>query len=561
VKFRNAVAAICAGILVALAPAAVADAATGSYQVSTCDYANGINNSWVFQTNDPTHYASHSNCPYRTGGNGGTTDQEGGLSSTDALGASSGAPPGTSAGWTFTAPTGTTITAIDYARYLGQTDDTSNYWVPALLADGTIVPGETCTVLFPDVGCGLGTPPPLSGSDTVNITGLSASQLELGEQCEAPVDQICVTGATTEHEVWAAIYGATVTLTDSTPPTLDTPSGALWGTGPANGYHQGSEAVTASAQDVGGGVASIVLAVDGQTVATYQANCDYTLPQPCPLSTGPQTLTLPTTQLTDGTHTVALAVYDTAGNKSTLASEQINVDNTAPAAPVGLTATPTVPGGSTFNLSWTNPPGQVAPITSATYQVCPASGGGACAQPASTTNPTQGTVTVPGSGSWRIALWLTDAAGNTDPASAADTTVTVAIAGGGGGGSTGPTGPSGTTGPTTGSTGSTGSTGTTGTAGAKPRTSPVHLSERLEGRRLTVTVEASRSENVEVSYTARWHGRLLTRRQRAVRVRHGEASTVFVLSQTAARSAKVKVMARTTGQPAVSSTLKRTVAH
>jgi hypothetical protein len=131
----------------------------------------------------------------------------------------------------------------------------------------------------------------------------------------------------------------------------------------------------------------------------------------------------------------------------------------------------------------------------------------------------------------------------------------------GGGGSTGPTGPSGTTGPTTGSTGSTGSTGTTGTAGAKPRTSPVHLSERLEGRRLTVTVKASRSENVEVSYAARWHGRLLTRRQRAVRVRHGEASTVFVLSQTGARSAKVKVMARTTGQPAVSSTLKRTVAH
>jgi hypothetical protein len=126
------------------------------------------------------------------------------------------------------------------------------------------------------------------------------------------------------------------------------------------------------------------------------------------------------------------------------------------------------------------------------------------------------------------------------------------------GGGTGPTGPSGTTGPTTGSTGSTGSTGTTG---AKPRTSPVHLSERLKRRRLTVTVKASRSENVEVSYTARWHGRLLTRRQRAVRVRHGEASTVFVLSQTAARSAKVTVMARTTGQPAVSSTLKRTVAH
>jgi hypothetical protein len=552
-SYRRTVAAASAVAALMLMPVAAARATAGTYQVSTCDYADGVNNSWVYQTDDPTHYASHPNCPYRIGGDGGTADQEGGLSATDALGASTGAPSGTSGGWTFTAPTGTTITEVDYARYLGQTQDTSNYWVPALRADGTIVPGETCTVVFPDVGCGLGTPPPLGISDTVDITGLSASQLEFGEECDAPVNQVCVTGAI-EHNVWAAMYGATVTLSDPTPPTLDTPTGVLWGPGPAGGYHQGTESVTVGAQDVGGGVESIVLAVDGQTAQTYEAGCDYTQPQPCPLSTGPQTLTLPTTELSDGAHTVTLAAYDAAGNESTLASEQITVDNAAPAAPSGLAATPTAPGGSKFNLTWTDPSGQAAPITTATYQVCPTSGGGACTQPTGAATPTQATVTVPGPGGWTIAVWLTDAAGNTNPTNAAHTTVTVAIPNSGGTtGSSGLTGPTGTT---------TGSTGTPGsdTGAPKPKTT-VRLSERLDGRRLKITVKGSGSEKVTVSYAARWHGRLLTRKQRTITLRHGEATTVFALSQAITRAATITVTAHATGEVAVTSTLKRTAAR
>lgn len=122
--------------------------AAGSYQVSACNFApEAANNSWAWATNDPAqpaHYAEHANCPYRLGGGGGKADQEGGLSTTDALGLSSGGPPETSAGWTFTAPTGTTITAISYERYIGHKIDPDNYWSPALRADGVIVPGETC---------------------------------------------------------------------------------------------------------------------------------------------------------------------------------------------------------------------------------------------------------------------------------------------------------------------------------------------------------------------------------------------------------------------------------
>ena len=125
----NRVAILCACSLASLAGVlpATATAATGTYEVSACNYAPGaVNNSWAWATSDPSqpgHYAEHANCPYRLGGNGGTVDQEGGLSTTDALGLSSGAPPGTSAGWTFTAPAGTTITGITYERYIGHMID------------------------------------------------------------------------------------------------------------------------------------------------------------------------------------------------------------------------------------------------------------------------------------------------------------------------------------------------------------------------------------------------------------------------------------------------------
>jgi hypothetical protein len=311
-------------------PAGGAHAAIGSYEVSACNYApDAGNNSWTWATTDasqPDHFAEHANCPYRLGGAGGAADQEGGLSTTDALGLSSGAPPGTSAGWTFTAPAGTTITGITYERYIGHMIDPDNYWSPALRVDGTIVPGETCLDSVQNgESCFVGGPPG-EGGEPGSVTDLSAHELSLGIVCQAPMGEECVTGAT-EHKVWAAMYGATVTLSDPAPPTLSAPSGALWGPGEAGGFHKGAESVTTSAQDAGGGVQSIVLAADGQPVETYNAPCNFTLVQPCPLSTGAQTLTLPTTSLTDGPHTLTLVATDAAGNQSTVASEQITVKN------------------------------------------------------------------------------------------------------------------------------------------------------------------------------------------------------------------------------------------
>jgi hypothetical protein len=510
--------------------------AAGSYQVSACNFApEAVNNSWVWATNDPAqpaHYAEHANCPYRLGGSGGKADQEGGLSTTDGLELSSGATPGTSAGWTYTAPAGTTITGLTYERYIGHSLDPRNSWSPALRADGAIVSGETCLDSVQNGETCLVGSPPGAGGEPARITGLSAHELSLGIVCQAPPEDECVTGAT-EHAAWATMYGATVTLSDPTPPTLSAPSGALWGSGEAGGFHKGTESVTVAAADVGGGVASIVLSADGRPVETYTAPCNFTFAQPCPSSTGTQILTLPTTGLSDGTHTLALVATDAAGNQSTVASEQITVENSSPPPPVGLSATPTQAGGSTFTATWTDPAGQVAPITGALYQVCPASGSGSCSAPAQAPAAGPATVTVPGPGSWSIAVWLTNAAGNASPAAAAHTSVVVSPSGPGGSGS---------------------GTGTGHSAGTKPT---IRVTETLRGRELAVHVSGPASGRVHVGFTGRLGGRTVASTAKTVALKRGRLTVVFKLGPRTAAHALIRVSAKLDHELAVTSTLRR----
>ena len=502
--------------------------AAGSYQVSACNFApEAANNSWTWATSDPSqpsHYAEHVNCPDRLGGVGGNADQEGGLSTTDALGLSSGATPGTSAGWTFTAPAGTSITGISYERFIGHQLDPFNDWSPALRANGTIVPGETCLDSSQNgETCAVGAPPG-EGGEPASVTGLSAHELSVGVVCQAPSGDECVTGAT-EYQVWAAIYGATVTLSDPTPPTLGAPSGVLWGPGEAGGFHKGAESVAVSADDVGGGVASIVLSADGRPVETYTAPCNFTFAQPCPSSTGTQNLTLPTTGLSDGTHTLALVAADAAGNQSAVASEQITVENSAPPPPVGLSATATQAGGSTFTATWTDPAGQVAPITGALYQVCPASGSVSCSAPAPAPAAGPATVTVPGPGNWSIAVWLTNAAGNASPAAAAHTSVVVSPSGAGGSGT-----------------------------GTKPT---IRVTETLRGRELVVHVSGPASGKVRVGFTGRLRGRTVASGAKTVALRHGRLTLMFRLGPRTAARALIRVSAKLDHELAVTSTLHR----
>lgn len=529
---RRAAVIVIAALLAGGVLSSSARATGGSYQVRACDAApESVDNSWTWASSDPSnpdHFAEHADCPYLIGGGGGNADKEGGLSTTDALGLPSGAPPGTSAGWTFTAPAGTTITAISYERYLGHQFDPDNYWSPALRADGTIVPGETCldTVNNGET-CAVGGPPG-EGLEPATITGLSAHELSLGIQCQAPSGEECITGAT-EHEAWAAMYGATVTLSDPTAPTLSTPTGPLWEPGQADGYHKGAESLVVSAQDAGGGVESITLAADGHTVATYSAPCNFTFPQPCPSSTGTQTLTLPTSELSDGPHALTLVATDAARNQSTVASEQVNVENDPPPPPVGLSATPTQAGSSTFTVSWSDPSGQTAPITAATYQVCPVSGSAPCGAPTLAPAVGPAAVAVPGAGAWSIAVWLTNAAGNGTSVDAARTTVTVPVPGPGG------------TGPGTGSK------------------ATLHVTETLRGRELIVHVSGPATGTVRVGFAGWLRGHTVAWGAKTIALKHGRLTAIFKLGSRTAAHALIRISAKLDHELAVLGTLHRSV--
>jgi hypothetical protein len=520
-----------------LAMPLTATAIVGQYEVSACNYTlNGVNNSWVWESSDtsePDHYAKHFNCPDRTGGTGGDTDREGGLATTDALHLSNGAPRGTNAGWTFTAPTGTTIAGINYERYIGLNFDSQNSWSPGLRADGAIINNETCEDTPANAyKCLIGGPPG-NGTEPSIIAGLNAHNLTLGIECRAEPGQECITGAS-QYGVWAAMYGATITINDPTPPTLDTPTGSLWEASEHNGYHEGTETLTTSAQDIGGGIQTITLAADGKPLQTYTAPCDFTYTQPCPSSTGPQTFTLSTENLSDGQHNLTLTATDAAGN-STTATQQITVANNPPAPPTMLTATATQPGSLAYTATWQTTASETAPIASATYQLCPENKLEPCTTPTQAPPTGPAIFTLPSAGTWTLAVWFTNAAGQSDPSNAATIQITTPNT-------------RGTEPPPNSIEGPHPSTNT----GPRPTTKDesdapsLRLVARRRGRRLVVRLTGPSGQRVRVGYTVRFRAKTIAVRSRTVVLRDGAITVGFKLPAASTRGTTIHIAARLT---------------
>jgi hypothetical protein len=520
-----------------LAAALPATAQAGTYTVTACNAApGGANNSWVPFNTDTTHLQTRLSCPY-TINEGQLASQENGIATTDILELPNGAQAGAEAGWTFKVPhpENEKITGISYDRMFSTQDQ---YWIPALRADSAILPGQTCTP--PIAGSCLNGSGP-GGENHATLTGLSAETLTLGLQCTAPAGQECITGADDFHAAVATMYAAEVTIQDNTPPTLQLPTGPLWEN---TNYHKGTENLTIAARDSGGGTQTLTMSIDGQPVETYTAPCNYTYPQPCPSQITP-TLTLNTTKLPDGTHTLTLVTTDAAGNQSTQITRQITIANNPPPAPTNMAATPTQAGSSVFNVTWTNP-ADPTPITEATYQLCPADG--PCAVPIAAPATGPATVTVPEPGTWTLAVWLHDAAGNSNPADAARTTLTVLPDDYDGG----------TGGISNSSSRESSSNSDSNKSNSTAPKIKLHVTEALRGRKLTVRVTGSPTDRqVHVRYVGRYHGRLIAAAAKKATLRHGKLTIIFVLSKLAAARATIQVTALLGHNPAATSTLRR----
>ena len=388
----SSLSAVALGAL-ALAPAAQA----GSFNVPTCGAASGaVNHSWANFNTNPTYVETGDLC------NNGSP----GLYTDDALTSPGNVPQGTEAGWIVNAPAGTTITAATVNRDFFKHDN--NFLLFVRDASGMLLdPG--CTYPVSQTSC------QVSGSESWNA--LSTSSISVGVHCNNNPNTVCATGGTL-HNVHAWLLSATVTLTESTSPNVSSTGGPLL----AGGWQSGTQNGTLSATD-NTGIQYVRVYVDNALANTVGLNCDFTYTVPCSAASNVN-VPLNTASYSDGAHQVQLAAVNAAGNQTPSGAVGVNFDNTAPTAPVGISAANATSGP--INVSWTNPSqGAGSPIAKVHWQACK-SGTGCSAPQTSSSSLTSltfdPTTTAPFSGgpngSYTISVWLEDAAGNTNQTNA-----------------------------------------------------------------------------------------------------------------------------------------------
>ena len=202
-------------------------------------------------------------------GDTGVTDAcaKGGALTVEAAGPSGG--PALLSGVRFAAPPGTAIAG--YRIHLTAATRDAPTWkhLEAGLAVGSFVGlppiSAGCTV----PGCTFGDEgDPLSDDNLVTASGLPVSGLVLAATCVhgscEPPDPDPEPGAVAAR---ARLWSSAVDVVDPAAPVLGTPSGSLLAPGPVSGR----ASVSVPASDAGGGVASVVLRVDGAERARLDA--------------------------------------------------------------------------------------------------------------------------------------------------------------------------------------------------------------------------------------------------------------------------------------------------
>lgn len=399
--------AICAASA-ALFPQA---ARAGSFDVLSCGLApaGGSDDAWVFETDAPGNYESSRVCPPSAG------QAFSGLVGWDRLGVP-GPPPPRFGHWRLAAPPGTTLTSARLMRYIGKRNQSFRLYVRT--ASGAALPGETCDIPIDQFLCEVGGPGTPASQHAVDTTSLA-----IGFECFS-TPTTCTTGATL-HEVWAVLYGAQVTISDPSAPTVGPASGDLF----AGGHVKGQRTASLNASD-NTGIKAMRVVADGAPVAASEIvrSCDYSRVLPCSNPPAPMTLTFSTHQLADGAHQLQLGALDAAGNEARTPAQGVTVDNTPPDAPLGLRSSvgTAIQGSRRLALSWTNPGGQVSPITEARWTVCPRYSIVGCQTGSVPVTGIEGSVpriVLPRSGTYAASVLLVDEAGNLSGANAAYTSV------------------------------------------------------------------------------------------------------------------------------------------
>jgi hypothetical protein len=217
------------------------------------------------------------------------------------------------AGWTFTAPADTTLAAYRIWRSM------VSIQAPGNITISRIGPGPSDEQCASTAGCvALGTErTPFADANLLRVDTVPAGKtvLTVRIQCDSAGDNCAATGGA---QVAARVYRLAVVLRDdSAPAFLSPPGGSLT----AAGALTGTQSISFSAADKGGGVRSGVLEVDGAAVARQEFCAPpYAEIVPCNLADG-GTLSVDTRTLADGPHSARVVVTDAGGNVA--ASEPI----------------------------------------------------------------------------------------------------------------------------------------------------------------------------------------------------------------------------------------------
>lgn len=222
-------------------------------------------------------------------------------------------------------------------------------------------------------------------------------------------------------------YKAEVGIADELPPAATVAADTPLARGE---WVSGSQSLNYDASD-NVGVRTAKALISGRAAGTHQRACAFAAPegpyaQPVPCPNGPGQITVNTLELPDGTQPLAVQAQDAAGNLGDSATAAARIDNSPPGR-----VDVSVEGGeqwrnrNDYTVAWTNPDeGDRAPITAATYKLCPV-GAGSCTQAVvEGAGIARLSLQVPAQGEWKLSLWRRDAAGN-ESESAASVPVTL----------------------------------------------------------------------------------------------------------------------------------------
>jgi hypothetical protein len=280
----------------------VPGASAGTYVIDNCPSAgNGDAGSW-------TVFGSPQNVKGTcSGGVGDYIGPRGGSMS-----------PGATAGVQIGVPGGSGITITEAKIWWQVSHQVSGADTFAIAADNDGAVGESQTPLA-------------TNEPSTFVLPSTTTELTLANYCSNDDAGAGCTFGGGENNI-LELYGAQLTLLDTTLPSGTVTGGAL----ASSGTVSGTASISYQAADASSGVRLVQLRVDGAPAAEkdYITSCSYTDFQACPPSVS-DTVSWNAATVADGQHRVELVVEDAAQNTSVIYSGELTVQNAAKTTSLG----------------------------------------------------------------------------------------------------------------------------------------------------------------------------------------------------------------------------------